>query len=279
MPEREIAVSVIVYAHNAQRTLPRCLRALQGQNLRARAGMEAVVVDGGSCDRTHEIALEFQMIDPKFFRVHRRGDADYDSACRAGLALARGKYVAFCDAKDVAPPDRYQALYDACEAGGAAFAGGRIWDPMLRGVLARRDFLLAHGLPLGSDTLQALVRPAELPLFCTDRVKMLRGVCLDAYRRSQNSAAFYEKMISLAGEPQVMEAMALARRDALDRGHRKFYDAFGARDWVRISRLLWRGAWPSPPAGRSGTCPIRFRPARRRAGPRPAPSRGTPRRG
>jgi len=266
MPAYEIAVSVIIYAHNAQRTLPRCLRALQGQTLRTYAGMEVIVVDGGSGDRTHEIALEFHMADPDFIRIHRRSDADYDAARAAGLALARGIYIAFCDAKDLAPLDLYETLYEACEENDVEFAGcpdAYIWDRGLRGVLVRKEFLLAHGLPVKTDftrteqlaaydTLRVLARPAELPMFCADWVKTLRGVCLEEYRSSKNSAVFYEKMISLADEPQAMETMALARRSALDRGHRRFFDAFKERDWIGLeknlknSRPLWHGARPSP---------------------------------
>ena len=310
MFDSEIAVSVIVYAHNAGRTLPRCLRSLQNQSLRSSARMEVIVVDGGSIDRTHEIALEFHAADPEFFRVHRLNSADAFCADQTGLALARGKYAAFCDAKDIAPPDMYQALYEACEANGAAFAGGDIWNRALGGMLVCKEFLLAHGLPVNTGfvraeqlaaygTLRALAFPRDLPLFCAGWTQTLRGVCLEEYRKSRGGTAFYESMISLAEEPQVMETMALAERGALDRGHRKFYDAFGARDWVKIGRRLrvacWpplqrllnlsssrppsRGAWPSPPAGRPGICPTRFRPSRRRAGLCPAPSRGTPRRG
>lgn len=267
MPAYEIAVSVIVYARNAQRALLRCLHALQDQTLRAYAGMEVVVVDDASGDRTHEIALEFHTAGPDFIRIHRQAAADPDAAWAAGLALARGIYVAFRDAKDFAPPDLYETLYETCEENGAEFAGrpgAHIWDRSLRGMLVNKEFLLAHGLPVNSgyaragqlsayNTLRALVRPAEFPLFCAGWVKTLRGICREEYRSGKGGAAFYEKMISLAGEPQVMEIMALAMRSALDRGHRKFFDAFKERDWIaleknlRNSRPPWRGARPSPP--------------------------------
>ncbi|MCL2299807.1 MAG: glycosyltransferase family 2 protein, partial [Firmicutes bacterium] len=151
MPDSEIAVSVIVTARNAQKTLPRCLRALQGQTLRLYADMEVIVADRGSGDRTHETALEFRRENPDFFRVHRQTNEDLFCAQKTGLALARGQFIAFCGAGETVPPDTFRMLYDACEEYGSPYAGvggARIWDPALRGILARRDFLLDHGLPV-----------------------------------------------------------------------------------------------------------------------------------
>ena len=254
MPEREIAVSVIVYARNAQKNLPRCLRALQNQTLAAFENMEIIVMDADSDDRTYEIALEFQTAEPDFFRVHRQNNADPNAARKAGLALARGEYVAFRDAGEPAPPHIYEALYNACEAGGAEMAGAggaHLWSRALRGMLVRRDFLLAHGLPVKTgyaragqlaayDTLRKLVRPAELPLFCAGWTKTLRGICLEEYRTSGGGAAFYGRMISLAQEPQAAEALALAARGALAGEQRKFFEAFRARDWARLEKQMRR---------------------------------------
>ena len=259
MPENEIAihgevaVSVIVTARNARKTLPRCLHALRNQSLRIYADMEAIVVDCGSGDRTHELALEFRRENPDFIRVHRHSGTGLAAAWNAGLALARGKYVAFCDAGDIAPPDMARALYEACEESASQYAGGseaKIWDPTLRGMLVRRDFLLAHGLPVKTgcraeqlaayDTLRRLLSPEDLPLFYTDWVRTLRGICLAEYRAGKSSASFYRRMIALADGPQAAEAITTANRDGLGRALKKFYSAFAARDWIQVERQMRR---------------------------------------
>jgi len=254
MPDNETAVSIIVTARNAQKTLPRCLDALRDQSLRMYADLEVIVADCGSTDRTHEITLEFQRADPAFIRIHRQTSADAYCAVKTGLALARGKYAAFCGAGDVVPLDMIGTLFEACEQNGSYYAGSGgaiIWDPALRGMLARRDFLLAHGLPVKAgcdrieqlaayDTLRRLIGPEEFPLFCADWIKTLRSICLEEYRGGKTGAAFYEKMISLANEPQVEEIIAHADRDTLDRGHRKFYDVFAMRDWIGLEKLMRR---------------------------------------
>jgi len=247
-------VSVIVTARNAQKTLPRCLNALQGQTLRLYADMEVIVIDCGSNDRTQEIALEFRQRHPAFVRVHRQTGADAFCAVQAGLALARGDYAAFCGAGEAAPPDMLRALFEACEQDGLPYAGGggaKIWGPSLRGILARREFLLAHGLPVKAGgnraeqlaaygMLRQVVGPKALPSFCSDWMEILRGICLASYRESETSAAFYGKVISLANEPQAEEAMAHVRREMLDKTHRKFYDAFARRDWIRLEKMMRR---------------------------------------
>jgi len=257
----EVAVSIIVTARNARKNLPRCLRALRDQSLRIYADMEAIVADCGSADRTYELSLEFQRADPGFFRIHRQTNADTFCAQKAGLALARGKYVAFCGADDAVPPDRFRALYEACEESGARYAASgeaKIWDRTLRGMLVRRDFLLAHGLPVKDshdraeqlaayNTLRRLAGPQELTLFCTGWVQILRGTCFAEYRAGKAGAAFYEKMISLANEPQAEEVMAYTDRKALDRAHRKFNEAFAMRDWIRLEKMMKQAA-RRPPA-------------------------------
>ena len=256
MPEDEVAVSVIVPARNAQKNLPRCLRALRDQSLRVYADLEAIVVDCGSADRTHELALEFQREDPELVRIHRQSGADPAAAQRTGLALARGAYIAFCGTDETVPPDRFRALYEACEESGSRYAGSggaKIWDRTLRGILARRDYLLAHGLPVKTGrgragqlaacaTLRRLVSQKDLPLFCADWIPILRSICLEEYRAGKTGAAFYERMISLANEPQVEEALAHARREALDRKHRKFNDAFAMRDWIKLEKMMKQSA-------------------------------------
>jgi len=247
MPESEITVSVIVCACNAQKKLPRCLQALQKQTLQ---NMEVVVVDCDSGDRTYEIALEFKQAAPAFYHIHRQKSAGLGQARQNGLALARGKYAAFCDARDIAPPDLYKGLYDFCEKTGAE-SSGHIWERAPRNTLVRRAYLLKHGLPVKSgyardeqlaayDTLRKIVKRDNLPLFCADWMGTLRGVCLQIYRESKTSAAFYEGMISLAGERQVREALALAERDALARAHRRFYRAFAGRKWIKLEKMMRR---------------------------------------
>jgi len=86
--------------------------------------LELIVVDDGSTDRSAAIAEGLASRDDRV-RVLRRPHEGLSPALNAGLAMARGEYVARMDADDVSAPDRLQkqvAYLDAhpkCVAAGS----------------------------------------------------------------------------------------------------------------------------------------------------------------
>jgi glycosyltransferase involved in cell wall biosynthesis len=88
------AVSVVMPARDAERTIAACLTALARQTL-APVDYEVIVVDDGSSDATAAIAARFSGV-----RVLLQGRRGEEAARRAGAAAARGEVVAF------ARPDR-----------------------------------------------------------------------------------------------------------------------------------------------------------------------------
>ncbi len=93
-------VTVVLTTYNARRHLPAAARSVLRQTVRDR---ELIVVDGGSDDGTHRL-LE---------RMNRRhaartiivpGNRGPAALMNAGLAVARGRYVAFLEADDFWQP-------------------------------------------------------------------------------------------------------------------------------------------------------------------------------
>jgi glycosyltransferase involved in cell wall biosynthesis len=112
-------VSVIVPAYNAEAFIAEALDSAFEQDFRP---LEVIVVDDGSTDRTAEIAGRYEV---QLLRQPNRGPA---AARNAGLARARGEYIAVLDADDVWPQDRVSCLVEALRAGaGIAFGLSQIF--------------------------------------------------------------------------------------------------------------------------------------------------------
>src|ERR1700759_1865579 len=87
-------LSVVVPVYNEEATL----REVVGKVLAVPNLLEVVVVDDGSTDRTHEVALSVAESNPRV-RVERLGsNSGKTAALRAGFALTRGEVVIVQDA-------------------------------------------------------------------------------------------------------------------------------------------------------------------------------------
>ncbi len=94
-------ISIIVPVYNAEKTLERCVRSLQGQH---HEDIEIILVNDGSKDDSLAICREFAREDGRV-RVIDKPNGGVSSARNAGLDVARGEFVMFCDSDDWAEPD------------------------------------------------------------------------------------------------------------------------------------------------------------------------------
>ncbi|MDP6670676.1 MAG: glycosyltransferase [archaeon] len=86
--------SVIVPAYNAEKTMGKCLSALQAQTFK---DFEVIVIDDGSKDQTAEIAAGFKGV--KLLKQKNAGPA---TARNNGAKQAKGKIIVFLDSDCVA---------------------------------------------------------------------------------------------------------------------------------------------------------------------------------
>ena len=111
-----IAASVIIPAHDAATFLAEAIASSLAQTLDA---IEVIVIDDGSTDATWDVITAAAAADRRI-RPLRRASAGGPSAARnAGLALAKGRWIAPLDADDLLAPDRLRSLVTQAEARGA----------------------------------------------------------------------------------------------------------------------------------------------------------------
>jgi glycosyltransferase involved in cell wall biosynthesis len=146
-------VSVALPAFNAAATLPDAIRGLQAQTF---AAWELVVVDDGSADESTSVVERFAKHDARIVLLQQphRGIV---AALLAGLAKARGRFIARLDADDWCHPSRLAAQVEFLEqhqdialvSCGVEFGG---------------DACRAEGFARHVDWLNSLVTPEAIAL-------------------------------------------------------------------------------------------------------------------
>lgn len=106
-------VSILIPAYNAEGTILQAIDSALAQTL---ADIEIIVIDDGSTDRTAGIVQSCALADSRV-RVHKMRENVGPAAARnAGIALAKGEWLALLDADDTMSPDRLQRLLNAAAA-------------------------------------------------------------------------------------------------------------------------------------------------------------------
>lgn len=103
-----IAVSVIVPVYNAERHIERTLDSLASQSLE---NIEVIVVDDASTDKSSQIIRSKEKsLNLVYFRQTVNQGAH--NARLQGLQHARGAWIGFLDADDVAHPDMFGSMHE-----------------------------------------------------------------------------------------------------------------------------------------------------------------------
>ncbi|MEL6768986.1 MAG: glycosyltransferase, partial [Pseudomonadota bacterium] len=109
MSEYSPLISVLMPVYNGEVYLDEAIQSVRTQTF---ADFEFIIVDDGSSDATPRILARHAAEDPRL-RIHSQANTGIVGALNAGLALARGQYIARMDADDLCLPQRFerQAAY------------------------------------------------------------------------------------------------------------------------------------------------------------------------
>jgi hypothetical protein len=113
-------VSVIMPVYNAAAYLPAAVGSILAQTVR---DLELLVIDDGSSDDSLAVARRLAAADSRIRVEALPQNSGAASARNAGVAVARGRYLAFLDADDLALPHRLATQLAAIEhCSGSALA-------------------------------------------------------------------------------------------------------------------------------------------------------------
>lgn len=96
MPQTSPKISIIVPVYNVEKYIQRCLDSIATQTF---ANWECVLVDDGTPDSSGKICDEYAEKDGRFKVIHKE-NGGVSSARNAGLDVAKGEYICFCDSDD-----------------------------------------------------------------------------------------------------------------------------------------------------------------------------------
>lgn len=136
------SVTIGIPVLNEESHLAACLEAVTAQT--SPEVIEVLVVDGGSADRTREIATDFPLV-----RVLDNPRRIRPAGLNVAISQAKGEVFIRVDARTVIAPDYVERCLDALAASGAAMVGGPMrfsaTTPAERGIRAAMTSRLGAG--------------------------------------------------------------------------------------------------------------------------------------
>lgn len=134
------AISVIVPAYNAEKTLNKCLDSIINQTL---VDIEIIVVNDGSTDSTEAIVESYMSSDNRIKLISQINQG-LGAARNVGLDNAIGEYISFIDSDDWISKNFLYSLYTYATTNNAEIAVGEIVRAVPTGSHFTYSDLLVH---------------------------------------------------------------------------------------------------------------------------------------
>lgn len=99
-------ISVIVPIYRVEKYLAQCIQSIRDQTY---TYLEIILVDDGSDDGCPQICDHYAQIDERIKVIHKK-NGGVDSARKAGMSVASGKYIGYVDGDDWIEPEMYGEL-------------------------------------------------------------------------------------------------------------------------------------------------------------------------
>jgi glycosyltransferase involved in cell wall biosynthesis len=103
------AVSIVMAAHNEERTIAKAIGSVQNQSL---SDWELLVVNDGSTDRTQQVIDQLASNDRRIISIKNSRNLALPSSLNVGIRRARAEFIARADADDLNLCDRLKLQYE-----------------------------------------------------------------------------------------------------------------------------------------------------------------------
>lgn len=105
-------VSVVIPVYNSEKTLDNCMHSVITQSYTV---LEIIVVNDCSTDKSIEIIKKYADLDSRVFIVNKNKNEGLVYARKAGVNVAKGKYIQYLDSDDTLCEDAIVRLVDKAE--------------------------------------------------------------------------------------------------------------------------------------------------------------------
>lgn len=224
-------VSVVMPVLNAGEWLDEAIASILGQTHQE---LELIVVDDGSVDNSREIAARAAVLDTRVRTLSLDPAPELTSSSRAanaGLAIARGRWIARMDADDIALPRRLELQLAFLKARELDACGG-----LAENFGAQNE----EGLFSYSETGEAIERELVFRVGILHPTLLARAELMRAHPyREQASHEDYEWLVRISAAGARLgnlQEVILRRRTHADQAHRRHHALF-VRD-LRRYRFL-----------------------------------------
>lgn len=102
-------ISIIVPVYKVEKYLPKCIESLLNQTYR---DIQIILIDDGSPDNSGQICDRYSAKDRRITTIHQP-NLGVSAARNAGLNIAQGDYIGFCDPDDFVAPEMYKRMEEA----------------------------------------------------------------------------------------------------------------------------------------------------------------------
>ena len=146
-------ISIIIPVYNSERYIHRCIDSVLRQTF---PDYELILVDDGSSDLSGEICDSYANKDIRIKVIHQI-NSGVSSARNTGIAMAKGKYITFCDSDDELWPDYLAVMNNAPEDEEMVIAGWQYIDEKGKEIFASHGYERDDQIPVNRKSVEELI--------------------------------------------------------------------------------------------------------------------------